>query len=173
VTVPPRRPPGYQPPAGLFEQWREVGQGVLVRRHRLLDLNVTLVLGDERALVVDTHAHAGHARALVAAIREVTALPWVVVVTHAHFDHCFGNAVFAAEQPGLDIWGHVGCRADLERHGELQRELMAAWLRDAGREDEAEAVLEVEIVPPNRTFAADVELDLGGRAVVPSRPRPY
>ena len=74
-------PPGYEPPVGLFDQWREIGPGVLVRRHRELDLNVTLVLGGEAALVVDTTSHAASARALVGAIRAVTALPWVVVNT--------------------------------------------------------------------------------------------
>ena len=163
-------PPGYQPPEGLFDQWREVGEGVLVRRHRELDLNITLVLGDERALVVDTQAHAGHARALIAAVREVTSLPWVVLDTHAHFDHCFGNATFAGEQPGLQIWGHERCRETLERSGAEQRELTAGWLRDGGRPDEADAVLAVEILPPDRTFTADEELDLGGRTVVLHHP---
>jgi glyoxylase-like metal-dependent hydrolase (beta-lactamase superfamily II) len=159
-------PPGYEPPAGAFDRWREVAAGVLVRRHRVLDLNVTLVLGDERALVVDTHLHDGHARALILAVREVTALPWVVVDTHAHFDHAFGNATFAREQPGLEIWGHEDCRRDLERFGTLQRTLAADELREAGRPDEADAVEDVEILPPNRTFSADTELGLGGRTVV-------
>jgi glyoxylase-like metal-dependent hydrolase (beta-lactamase superfamily II) len=159
-------PPGDEPPAAAFDRWREVAPGVLVRRHRVFDLNVTLVLGDQRALVVDTHLHDGHARDLIRAIREVTGLPWVVVDTHAHFDHSFGNATFAREQPGLEIWGHEGCRRNLERFGPLQRTLAARGLRDAGRPDEAAAVEDVDILPPNRTFAADAELDLGGRTVV-------
>jgi glyoxylase-like metal-dependent hydrolase (beta-lactamase superfamily II) len=163
-------PPGYEPPAGAFDRWREVGPGVLVRRHRVLDLNVTLVLGDERALVVDTHLHDGHARALIRAVREVTGLPWVVVDTHAHFDHSFGNATFAREQPGLEVWGHEGCRRDLERFGALQRRLAAQALREAGRPDEADAIEDVDILPPNRTFAADAELDLGGRTAVLHHP---
>jgi glyoxylase-like metal-dependent hydrolase (beta-lactamase superfamily II) len=168
--VPSELPPGYEPPAGLFDRWREIGPGVLVRRHRVLDLNVTLVLGGERALVVDTQAHGDLARALVAAIRQVTPLPWVVVNTHAHFDHTFGNAVLAAEQAGLEIWAHVGCRTELERHGERQRRLAAGWFRDAGLEGDARAVLDVEILPPNRTFDADVELELGGRVVAVHHP---
>jgi glyoxylase-like metal-dependent hydrolase (beta-lactamase superfamily II) len=96
----------------------------------------------------------------------VTGLPWVVVDTHAHYDHSFGNATFAAEQPGLEIWGSEGCRRDLERFGSLQRTLTARALREAGRPDEADATEDVEILPPNRTFAADAELDLGGRTVV-------
>jgi glyoxylase-like metal-dependent hydrolase (beta-lactamase superfamily II) len=170
VTGGQELPAGYEPPAGAFDRWREVAAGVLVRRHRVLDLNVTLVLGDERALVVDTHQHAGHARALIGAVREVTGLPWVVVDTHAHFDHTFGNATFAAEQPGLEIWGHEGCRRDLERFGTLQRALAAQGMREAGRADEAEAIEDVDIVPPNRTFTADAELDLGGRTVLLHHP---
>jgi len=170
VTGGAELPPGYEPPAGAFDRWREVGPGVLVRRHRVLDLNVTLVLGDERALVVDTHMHDGHARALVAAVREVTRLPWVVVDTHAHYDHAFGNATFAREKPGLEIWGSQGCRRDLDRFGTLQRTLAAQGLREAGRPDEADAVEDVEILPPNRTFTTDARLDLGGRVVVLHHP---
>jgi glyoxylase-like metal-dependent hydrolase (beta-lactamase superfamily II) len=163
-------PPGYEPPAGQFDRWREVGTGVLVRRHRAFDLNVTLVLGDDRLLVVDTHAHAGYARELVAAIRSVTVLPWVVVLTHAHFDHSFGCATFAEAQPGVEIWSHPACRDELARGGQHQRESAAGWFREAGREEDAGAVREVELALPNRTFTADAELDLGGRRVLLRHP---
>src|SRR4051794_40499066 len=158
-------PPGYEPPAAQFDRWREVGPGVLVRRHRSFDLNVTLVLGDDRVLVVDTHAHDGYARELVGAIRSVTGLPWVVVLTHAHFDHSFGCATFAAGQPGLEIWSHQACHDELAREGGRQREVAAAWLRRAGREDDAVAVRDVHLAPPTRTFTTGVEVDLGGRRV--------
>ena len=163
-------PPGYEPPAGAFDRWREVAPGVLVRRHRSFDLNVTLVLGDATALVVDTHLHDGHARRLVAAVREVTALPWVVVDTHAHFDHAFGNATFAREQPGLHIWATEGCRRELETSGALQQALAAEQLRENGRPDEADAVAAVTVVPPNHTFTTDTRIDLGGRTVVLHHP---
>jgi glyoxylase-like metal-dependent hydrolase (beta-lactamase superfamily II) len=163
-------PPGYEPPSGLFDQWREVAPGVLVRRHRELDLNVTLVLGDASALVVDTTSHAGSAGALVGAIRSVTALPWVVVNTHAHFDHCFGNATFASEQRDVPIWGHAGCRETLLGSGERQRELGAGWLRDGGRPEEAEAVARVRVLPPHLTFTGETVLDLGGREVLLQHP---
>jgi glyoxylase-like metal-dependent hydrolase (beta-lactamase superfamily II) len=143
---------------------------VLVRRHRAFDLNVTLVLGDTAALVVDTHLHDGHARRLIGAIREVTPLPWVVVDTHAHFDHVFGNATFAQEQPGLQIWGTEGCRLELESSGGLQRAFAAEQLRESGRADEADAVAAVAVLPPNRTFTTDTEIDLGGRVVVLHHP---
>lgn len=163
-------PPGYEPPSGLFEQWREVGPGVLVRRHRVLDLNVTLVLGDDRALLVDTHAHAGYARELVAAVREISTLPWVVALTHAHFDHCFGNATVIEAQPDAEIWAHSGCLDALARDGELQREIAAGWFLEAGLEGDAQAVRQVVVTPPTHTFATDVQLDLGGRVVTLAHP---
>ena len=158
-------PPGYEPPEGQFDQWRQVGSGVLVRRHRAFDLNVTLVLGDERALVVDTTAHGGYAGELVAAVRSVTELPWVVALTHAHFDHSFGCATFAAAQPGLDIWSHQGCHDELARDANVLRESAAAWLDEAGREDDAAAVRKVHLALPTRTFTTEAEVDLGGRRV--------
>jgi glyoxylase-like metal-dependent hydrolase (beta-lactamase superfamily II) len=158
-------PPGYEPPAGEFDRWRELGPGVLVRRHRAFDLNVTLVLGDDRALVVDTHAHDGYARELITAIRSVTALPWVVLLTHAHFDHSFGTGTFAAEQPDLEIWSHQACHDELARGGGLQREFAAGFFQEAGHDNDAGAVRDVEVALPNRTLTADAELDLGGRVV--------
>jgi glyoxylase-like metal-dependent hydrolase (beta-lactamase superfamily II) len=151
--------------AAIWDTWREVGDGVLVRRHRTLDVNAGLVLGDDRCLVVDTRSSRPEALALLAAIREVTALPWVVATTHAHFDHCFGNATFAEAQAGCDIWGHERCRADLLDRGEEQRAAMVAWLRACGEHALAADVEAVVIAPPNRTFANAVTVDLGGRAV--------
>jgi glyoxylase-like metal-dependent hydrolase (beta-lactamase superfamily II) len=157
-------PPQWQ------DRWREIGPGVLVKRHRVLDLNVTLVIGDERCLVVDTHSHDRNARELIASIRTVTALPFVVVNTHAHYDHAFGNVAFVQAQPDVEIWAHDGCQNDLEELGELQRRLTAQWLRDAQKEDDAVAIEQVRIVPPNRTFTQDTTVDLGGRHVVLHHP---
>ena len=159
-------PPFAMPePPQWLDRWREVGPGVLVKRHKVLDLNVTIVLGDERCLVVDTHSHDGYAAELIASVRTVTALPFTVVTTHAHFDHAFGNAAFARAQPDLEIWGHEDCRRDLAELGELQRRLTVQWLRESQREDDAAAVEQVEIVPPNRTFTDEAVVDLGGRSV--------
>ncbi|UAB98476.1 MBL fold metallo-hydrolase [Dactylosporangium vinaceum] len=80
----------------------EIGSGVHVLRHPVLDVNATLVVGGESALVVDTLSTAVQAQELLAAVRRVTALPLTVVNTHHHFDHSFGNQVFA----GAKIWAH-------------------------------------------------------------------
>jgi glyoxylase-like metal-dependent hydrolase (beta-lactamase superfamily II) len=159
-------PPFAMPePPQWLDRWREIGPGVLVKRHKVLDLNVTLVLGDDRCLVVDTHSHDGYATELIASVRSVTSLPFVVINTHAHFDHAFGNSAFVTAQPDVAIWGHDGCRRDLTELGELQRRLTVQWLRESQREDDAAAVEAVEIVPPNQTFTDEAVVELGGRTV--------
>ena len=154
----------------VWEQWREVGDGVLVRRHRTLDVNAGLVVGDDRCLVVDTRSSDREARDLLAAVRDVTALPFVVATTHAHFDHCFGNATFAGAQAGCDIWGHERCRSDLLERGVEQRAAMAAWLRQCGEGALADEVEAVVVVPPNRTLRDAAAVDLGGREVLLHHP---
>jgi glyoxylase-like metal-dependent hydrolase (beta-lactamase superfamily II) len=138
--------------------WAEIADGVLVRRHRRLDLNVGLVVGGERCLVIDTRESHAQARDLVEAIRRVTALPWVVVNTHAHHDHVFGNHVFTP----CVVWGHERCAEVVEGYGEIQRALVQRALAEHGEEDLAAELDEVEITPPNRTFADAVQVDLGG-----------
>ena len=100
----------------------------------------------------------------------MTALPWVVVNTHAHFDHCFGNATFAGEQPQLPIWGHAGCRTTLAASGDRQREYAAGWLGEGGRPEEAGAVAEVRVLPPGLPFTGETVLELGGRDVLLQHP---
>ena len=64
-------------------------------------LNTGLIVGSERAMVIDTGCGPRQAREILDAVREKTHLPLVVVNTHAHYDHFFGNAVFA--EAGVDI----------------------------------------------------------------------
>jgi glyoxylase-like metal-dependent hydrolase (beta-lactamase superfamily II) len=140
--------------------WREVGDGVLVRRHAELDLNCGLVVGDGACLVIDTRSHLGEARALAEAVRFVTPHPWTVVNTHAHHDHCFGNAAFRPAQ----VWGSRACATDLEHSGELQRAAVLADLRAAGDPD-AELVAIAPIDPPDHRVDDVAVLDVGGRPV--------
>ena len=55
--------------------WQEVGEGVFVRRHRSLDLNCGLVVGDGACLVVDTRSHLGEAAELIDAL-DACAAAW-------------------------------------------------------------------------------------------------
>ncbi len=51
----------------------------------------TLVLGSDKALLIDT----GNGRSNIAqAVKEITDLPVLVVNTHGHFDHASGNGFF-------------------------------------------------------------------------------
>jgi glyoxylase-like metal-dependent hydrolase (beta-lactamase superfamily II) len=142
--------------------WREVGPGVLVRRHAELDLNCGLVVGDGHCLVIDTRSHLGEAADLIAAVRTVTRDPWTVVNTHAHYDHCFGNAAF---RPAA-VWGTRGCAADLAATGEQQRAARVSELREAGDGAAADLVRRAAIDPPDSLVDDVATLDIGGREVV-------
>lgn len=148
-----------------WDRWREIGDRVFVRRHKTLDLNAGLVLGDDRCLVVDTRGSEREARELLRAVRSITHLPYVVAVTHAHFDHCFGNATFAAAQPGCEIWAHERCRDEMSESGAQQRASIADWLRDSGEPVLAHEVGTVTLELPNHTLSTDASIDLGGRTV--------
>ena len=143
--------------------WHEIADRVFVRRYPVLDVNTTLVLGDEAALVVDTLSTPSQARELVDDIRRITPHPWLVVNTHHHFDHTYGNQVFA-EQPGCAIWAHSAA-ADRIR---AMTERTLGEIHDAYADSEPELaaeVLDVEITAPNCTVADAATLSLSGRKV--------
>ncbi len=145
-------------PFGRRSAWREVGLGVFVRRYRDLDLNVGLIVGDGAAMLVDTRSTHPEAAELIREVAELTDLrPSVVVNTHAHFDHCFGNAVMLP----CEIWGHEACAADLRSRGEEIRESAARWLTGAAARD----VATVEIVPPDHLVRDHRAIHVGGRLV--------
>lgn len=143
------------------EAWQEVGDRVFVRRHESLDLNCGLVLGDDACLVIDTRLHLGEAADLIDAIRIVTPHPWTVVNTHAHWDHCFGNAALRPAH----IWGHVNAAADLATSGELQRAAAVQLARDSGRDDVADQIRSAPIDPPDRLVDEFAELIVGDRII--------
>jgi glyoxylase-like metal-dependent hydrolase (beta-lactamase superfamily II) len=140
--------------------WVEVGDGVFVRRHRELDLNCGLVVGADACLVIDTRSHLGEGRALAEAVRAVTTHPWTVVNTHAHHDHCFGNAAFRP----ADVWAHRDCAAELRETGEQQRASVVTELLTAG-DPAAELVATTPIDLPDRLVDDAAVLDVGGRQV--------
>ncbi|MEU8268764.1 MBL fold metallo-hydrolase, partial [Sphaerisporangium sp. NPDC049002] len=173
-------------------RWVEVGDRAWVRRHTELDLSLGLVAGERACLVIDTGPDEVRGAEFAAAVRELTGLPWSVVLTHAHFDHSFGTAAFGR----CPVWAHPVCAIDLAETGEAQRTTWAGHYRDQGAPEAAAHIESARIVPPDRLVGgaeaveavrcadgagvidgvgdvrATAEIDLGGRLVRLSHPGP-
>jgi glyoxylase-like metal-dependent hydrolase (beta-lactamase superfamily II) len=139
----------------------EVAPGIHVLRHPVLDVNVTLIVGDTSALLVDTLATAGQARELADMVAAMTAVPLAVVNTHHHFDHCFGNAAF------LD--------APVYAHPEAIDRIRTTDPADVWREwsrthPGLSGVIDTDIRVPDRPVVHETALDLGGRTAVLRHP---
>ncbi|MFF0432202.1 MBL fold metallo-hydrolase [Streptomyces sp. NPDC004327] len=140
--------------------WERLGEGVGRRRLPGWDATVGLVTGRDGVLLYDTGAtlaQGAELRAQVAAItggRRVTH----VALSHPHFDHVLGTAVFA----GAEVFGAVGMDTLLPREAEALR-------LDAVRQgvDERAAAEAAEVlVAPRHTVSGEWTLDLGGRRVL-------
>jgi glyoxylase-like metal-dependent hydrolase (beta-lactamase superfamily II) len=141
----------------------EVAAGVYVRRHPVLEVNSTLVVGADRALLVDTLSGPVQGRELAEAVRRVTPAPLAAVNTHHHFDHCFGNTAFV-EAGGGAIWGHRDAVAQLREHGaRWQRTWYEQWLPT--RPELAEELGAAVIAAPTHVVHDAATLDVGGRRV--------
>ena len=141
--------------------WRELGPGIHVLRIAGSRTNIGLVVGSEQALVVDTGPGPLGAAELYSQVRAVTGLPLVVVNTHAHADHFFGNDYFAAH--GVEeFWATARCSAVQAENGEDQRAPVAAVEPALGAGDGEH----IRIIPANRLVeGTPVDLDLGGQSV--------
>jgi glyoxylase-like metal-dependent hydrolase (beta-lactamase superfamily II) len=143
----------------------EVAAGAYVLRYPVLDVNVTLVVGEDAALVVDTLSGDRQAGELLAAARRVTRAPVRRVVnTHHHFDHCLGNAVVAGDAGG-EIWAHEeAARLLREQAPRLQREWYEQWAPT--HPELAEELAAATVRPPEHTVHLECTVDVGGRAVL-------
>jgi glyoxylase-like metal-dependent hydrolase (beta-lactamase superfamily II) len=144
-------------------KFNEIADRVHLLRYPVLDVNVTLVVGEQTALLVDTLSTAAQAGELAEAVRAVTPKPLTIVNTHHHFDHCFGNATVA----GVDtpIWAHEAAAAHLRDEGvRWQRE----WYEQCLDIEPAlaQAVAEVTIRVPDQVVHREAGLDLGDRVVL-------
>jgi glyoxylase-like metal-dependent hydrolase (beta-lactamase superfamily II) len=152
----------YDPPMATVRDgnpvWTEVGDRVFVRRYRFFDQDIVAVLGGEaEVLLVDTRSTPAQAREILDDLRELRAGPVSVVVnTHGHHDHVFGNAQLRP----APIWGHERCKAMIEATGEEQ----LAGFRNA-MPDLADELAEVVLDPPDQLFSETATIDLGGREI--------
>ena len=138
--------------------WVEVGERVFVRRYAFYDQNIVAVLGRDEALLLDTRTTHAQAREILDDLRELGShVVGIVVNSHGHYDHAFGNRVFRP----APIWGHERCAAMLTAFGERMRAAAAAEVPDI-REDLAAVVID----PPDRTFVEQASICLDdGREV--------
>ena len=143
---------------GASGGWVEIGDKVFVRRYAFYDQNIGVVLGRAEALVIDTRSTYAQAREIQADLHELTDSPvGVVVDTHGHFDHVFGNGIF---RPAT-IWGHERCVTFMVRTGEARKRTIAV-------EEPllADDLAEIVIDPPDRVFATHARIEVGGREVM-------
>ena len=142
---------------GVADGWVELGDRVFVRRYAFYDQNIGVILGDGAVLVIDTRGTYAQARDILADLRELTVDPVTLVVdTHGHWDHAYGNAVF---RPAT-IWGHAGCVPFMERTGNARKPAIERETPEVVGQ-----LAEIEIDPPDLTFEDGATVDVGGRAV--------
>jgi glyoxylase-like metal-dependent hydrolase (beta-lactamase superfamily II) len=140
-----------------IDTWLEIGDRVFTRRYRFFDQQIGVVLGRGDVLVIDTRVTERQGREILADLVELTRDPVTLVVnTHWHHDHTFGNHVF---RPAA-IWGLERCRTRLLELGELMRSKLAEGLPQLATD-----VAEVTIDPPDRVFAQDAAIEVGDRMV--------
>ncbi|HET8561800.1 MAG TPA: MBL fold metallo-hydrolase [Marmoricola sp.] len=150
-------------------EFSEVADRVWVARHEWFDVNVSVVAGERGLLVVDTFASTAGARGVLEDVRRLAAglsdapggLPVLTAVnTHVHFDHSFGNGVFAGA--GAELVCHEAAAADLPEHAASVR---AEAAQDLGEDPRYAELVETDEVVPSRTFSSALALDLGDRMV--------
>jgi glyoxylase-like metal-dependent hydrolase (beta-lactamase superfamily II) len=148
--------------------WTEIGDRCWVGRYPEWDVNAGVVAGSDGVLVIDTRGTFRQGSDLLGDVRRLDPRPVTVVVnTHLHFDHTFGNKAFA--DTGSTIHAHENAVAGmLERaewikqlcrdnpEGDLDGVLTEQVLRD---------VVDTPVVPATEMFAVARVIDLGDRRV--------
>ncbi|NYI06666.1 MBL fold metallo-hydrolase [Allostreptomyces psammosilenae] len=139
--------------------WEEHGPGCHRLRLAELELGIGVVSGSDGLLVVDTGSSPERGAWLRAEVtRRFGRPPTHLVITHGHFDHCFGTPAFRAADPAVLVAAHPGLTGYLAA-GEA--ELRA----DAVRWGVPEAEVRDTPWPPavvDLPVAASAVLDLGG-----------
>jgi len=151
---------GHTMPMTAADTWQELAPGIFVLTWQPYRLNVGLIVGQERALLIDTGASIDAGRAISKLATGMTELPLGAMNSHAHFDHCFGNGAF---DPAV-IWSHRLCAEHLRWDGEAQQRDVITQLR-ASNPELAQQVANSPIVSPGCLLDDEVELDLGERFV--------
>ncbi|QNP63244.1 MBL fold metallo-hydrolase [Streptomyces genisteinicus] len=139
--------------------WERLADGVARRRLPGWDATVGVVAGEDAVLLYDTGSTlregAGIRRELQSLLgRRVTH----VALSHPHFDHVLGTAVFA----GAEVYGAVGLDGLLRREGDALRQ---DAVRHGVSPEEAAEAADVLVVP-HHAVSGECAIDLGGRQAV-------
>jgi glyoxylase-like metal-dependent hydrolase (beta-lactamase superfamily II) len=134
----------------------EIADGVHVFTYPVFKVNCTLVVGAERAMLVDTLSTVDQAAELRDAVRAITAKPLVLVNTHLHFDHCLGNDTLAG--PETPIYGHPETARELAERGGYWLDL---WQVESGLD-----LTGVKPLPPTHLVSHHETVPLGGREAI-------
>ncbi len=112
---------GAKSAGGELFEIRKVADGVyaaVAAPAYKVNSNAGIVELEDAVLVVDTHSKPSAARAVLAAIRELTPKPVRYVVnTHFHWDHWQGNEAYLAAYPGVDVIASAATREALRHRG--------------------------------------------------------
>ena len=117
--------------------------------------NAGFVVTREGVVVIDALGTPALGRALLAAIRSVSAAPIRrVIITHYHADHFYGLPAFKAA--GAEIWAHKAAReyldsAEAQSRLVQRRHLLAPWVDQ-----------DTKLLAPARWLDGDTSFTLGG-----------
>ncbi|MFD3656654.1 MBL fold metallo-hydrolase [Streptomyces sp. NPDC058620] len=135
--------------------WERLSNGVGRRRLPVWDATAALVAGADRALLFDTGSSLREGAELRSqAERLLGGRVTHIALSHPHFDHVLGTAVFA----GAEVFGAVGI-VDLLRNG--ADELHSSAVHHGVSEHDAAEAVDV-LVAPHHEVCGEWTLDLGG-----------
>ncbi|MET9722596.1 MBL fold metallo-hydrolase [Streptomyces zaomyceticus] len=142
--------------------WERLADGVGRRRLPGWDATVGLVLGERAVLLYDTGSSLAEGAELRTQIAGLTGGRRVthIALSHPHFDHVLGTAVFA----GAEVFGAVGSDELLGR--EREREALRRDAVEQGLDAKAAAEAADVLVAPRHVVSGEWTLDLGDRQVL-------
>ncbi|GGT61333.1 MBL fold metallo-hydrolase [Streptomyces purpureus] len=139
--------------------WERLADGVGRRRLPVWDATVGLVVGEEGVLLYDTGSTLREGAELRSQIQAMTGRRVThIALSHPHFDHVLGSAVFS----GARVYGAVGVDGVLRADREGLR--LDAVRQGVSEHDAVEAV--DVLVLPHHLVSGEWTLDLGGRQVL-------